>query len=150
MSLANAIPRTKVKGAWVVREAGLIDTLCTLYFDDVELTAADGGDGGNGGASSAGGQGGLPGLGGPGLGGVGLHAGCGGGVGGYGGKGGNGAGGHGGHSVCFAFVTGTSPHLGAYKHAWGTPGKYGLAGDPGSIPGLGQFGLANTDIALDP
>lgn len=41
--LANAIPRTKVKGAWVVPEAGLIDTLCTLYFDDVVLEA--GGDG---------------------------------------------------------------------------------------------------------
>lgn len=39
--LANAIPRTKVKGAWVVPEAGLIDTLCTLYFDDVVLPEAD-------------------------------------------------------------------------------------------------------------
>lgn len=39
--LANAIPRTKVKGAWVVPEAGLIDTLCTLYFDDVVLPAAE-------------------------------------------------------------------------------------------------------------
>ena len=39
--LANAIPRTKVKGAWVVREAGLIDTLCTLYFDDVVLPEAE-------------------------------------------------------------------------------------------------------------
>lgn len=38
--LANAIPRTKVKGAWVVPEAGLIDTLCTLYFDDVVLPEA--------------------------------------------------------------------------------------------------------------
>jgi adenine-specific DNA methylase len=35
--LANAIPRTTVKGAWAVPEAGLIDTLCTLYFDDVVL-----------------------------------------------------------------------------------------------------------------
>ena len=39
--LANAIPRTKVKGAWVVREAGLIDTLCTLYFEDVVLPEAE-------------------------------------------------------------------------------------------------------------
>ena len=39
--LANAIPRTKVKGAWVVREAGIIDTLCTLYFDDVVLPEAE-------------------------------------------------------------------------------------------------------------
>lgn len=39
--LANAIPRTKVKGAWVVPEAGLIDTLCTLYFDDVILPEAE-------------------------------------------------------------------------------------------------------------
>lgn len=39
--LANAIPRTKVKGAWVVPEAGLIDTLCTLYFDDVVLSEAE-------------------------------------------------------------------------------------------------------------
>lgn len=39
--LANAIPRTKVRGAWVVPEAGLIDTLCTLYFDDVVLPEAE-------------------------------------------------------------------------------------------------------------
>lgn len=39
--LANAIPRTKVKGAWVVPEAGLIDTLSTLYFDDVVLPEAE-------------------------------------------------------------------------------------------------------------
>ena len=39
--LVNAIPRTKVKGAWVVPEAGLIDTLCTLYFDDVVLPEAE-------------------------------------------------------------------------------------------------------------
>ncbi|MGO1736929.1 MAG: DUF1156 domain-containing protein [Leucobacter sp.] len=39
--LANAIPRTKVRGAWVVREAGLIDTLCTLYFEDVVLPEAE-------------------------------------------------------------------------------------------------------------
>jgi len=39
--LAKAIPRTKVKGAWVVPEAGLIDTLCTLYFDDVVLPEAE-------------------------------------------------------------------------------------------------------------
>jgi len=39
--LANAIPRTKVKGAWVVPEAGFIDTLCTLYFDDVVLPGAE-------------------------------------------------------------------------------------------------------------
>lgn len=38
--LVNAIPRTKVKGAWVVPEAGLLDTLCTLYFDDVTLPDA--------------------------------------------------------------------------------------------------------------
>jgi adenine-specific DNA methylase len=34
--LVNAIPRTQVKGAWVVPEAGLIDTLCTLYFPEIE------------------------------------------------------------------------------------------------------------------
>lgn len=39
--LVNAIPRTKVKGAWVVPEAGLIDTLCTLYFEDVVLPEAE-------------------------------------------------------------------------------------------------------------
>lgn len=38
--LVNAIPRTKVKGAWVVPEAGLLDTLCTLYFEDVVLPEA--------------------------------------------------------------------------------------------------------------
>lgn len=39
--LVNAIPRTKVKGAWVVPEAGRIDTICTLYFPDVELPPAE-------------------------------------------------------------------------------------------------------------
>jgi adenine-specific DNA methylase len=38
--LVNAIPRTTVKGAWVVPEAGLLDTLCTLYFEDVTLPEA--------------------------------------------------------------------------------------------------------------
>lgn len=35
--LVNAIPRTKAKGAWVVPEAGSLDTLCTLYFQTVTL-----------------------------------------------------------------------------------------------------------------
>lgn len=35
--LVNAIPRTKVKGAWAVPEAGRLDTMCTLYFPDVTL-----------------------------------------------------------------------------------------------------------------
>ena len=35
--LMNAIPRTKVKGEWVVPEAGRLDTLCTLYFPDVTM-----------------------------------------------------------------------------------------------------------------
>ncbi len=39
--LVNAIPRTKVKGSWVVAEAGLLDTLCTLYFEDVTLPASE-------------------------------------------------------------------------------------------------------------
>lgn len=39
--LVNAIPRTKTKGAWVVPEAGLIDTLCTLYFPTVTLPEAE-------------------------------------------------------------------------------------------------------------
>lgn len=39
--LVNAIPRTKVKGSWVVKEAGLLDTLCTLYFPDVTLPDAE-------------------------------------------------------------------------------------------------------------
>lgn len=38
--LANAMPRTKVKGEWVVPEAGRLDTLCTLYFPDVNLPEA--------------------------------------------------------------------------------------------------------------
>jgi adenine-specific DNA methylase len=38
--LANAMPRTKVKGEWVVPEAGRLDTLCTLYFPDVTLPEA--------------------------------------------------------------------------------------------------------------
>lgn len=40
--LVNAIPRTQVKGAWVVPEAGLLDTLCTLYFPNVTLPEAEG------------------------------------------------------------------------------------------------------------
>lgn len=39
--LVNAIPRTKVKGEWVVPEAGHLDTMCTLYFPDVELPAEE-------------------------------------------------------------------------------------------------------------
>lgn len=39
--LVNAIPRTKVKGEWVVPEAGRLDTMCTLYFPDVELPAEE-------------------------------------------------------------------------------------------------------------
>ncbi len=39
--LVNAIPRTKVKGTWVVPEAGLLDTLCTLYFEDIALPEAE-------------------------------------------------------------------------------------------------------------
>lgn len=39
--LANAIPRAKIKGAWAVPEAGLLDTLCTLYFPDVVLPAEE-------------------------------------------------------------------------------------------------------------
>lgn len=39
--LVNAIPRTQVNGIWVVPEAGVLDTLCTLYFDDVKLPAAE-------------------------------------------------------------------------------------------------------------
>ncbi|MFE8015140.1 DUF1156 domain-containing protein [Streptomyces antibioticus] len=38
--LVNAIPRTKVKGSWAVPEAGLLDTMCTLYFPDVSLLEA--------------------------------------------------------------------------------------------------------------
>ncbi len=39
--LINAIPRKKSKGAWLYPEAGLLDTLCTLYFDSVQLPADD-------------------------------------------------------------------------------------------------------------
>lgn len=39
--LINAIPRKKSKGAWVYPEAELLDTLCTLYFDSVQLPADD-------------------------------------------------------------------------------------------------------------
>ena len=35
--LVNAIPRAKIKGFWAIPEAGLLDTLCTLYFPDVKL-----------------------------------------------------------------------------------------------------------------
>ncbi len=39
--LVNAIPRTKVNGEWAVPESGRLDTMCTLYFPDVELPAAE-------------------------------------------------------------------------------------------------------------
>lgn len=39
--LVNAIPRTKAKGAWVIPVAGLLDTLCTLYFPTVTLPEAE-------------------------------------------------------------------------------------------------------------
>ncbi|MGK9270713.1 DUF1156 domain-containing protein [Williamsia muralis] len=39
--LVNAIPRTKAKGAWAVHEAGLLDTLCTLYLPTVTLPEAE-------------------------------------------------------------------------------------------------------------
>ncbi|MCY1655737.1 DUF1156 domain-containing protein [Dietzia sp. SL131] len=39
--LVNAIPRTRAKGAWMVPEAGLLDTLCTLYLPTVALPDAD-------------------------------------------------------------------------------------------------------------
>ncbi|OZE26973.1 hypothetical protein CH278_25795 [Rhodococcus sp. 05-2254-5] len=39
--LVNAIPRTRAKGTWVVPEAGLLDTLCTLYFPTVALPEAE-------------------------------------------------------------------------------------------------------------
>ena len=39
--LVNAIPRTKTKGEWFVKEAGLLDTLCTLYLADVVLPPDD-------------------------------------------------------------------------------------------------------------
>jgi putative DNA methylase len=37
--LVNAIPRVKVKGEWVVPEAGLLDTLAVLYLPDITLPA---------------------------------------------------------------------------------------------------------------
>ncbi|MGR3869787.1 DUF1156 domain-containing protein [Streptomyces graminifolii] len=39
--LANAMPRTQVKGSWVVPESGTLDTLCTLYFPSVTLPEAE-------------------------------------------------------------------------------------------------------------
>ncbi len=39
--LVNAIPRTRAKGAWIIPEAGLLDTLCTLYFPTVTLPEAE-------------------------------------------------------------------------------------------------------------
>lgn len=36
--LVNAIPRTKVRGSWVIPEAGLLDTMSTLYFEDIMLS----------------------------------------------------------------------------------------------------------------
>jgi hypothetical protein len=39
--LVNAIPRTRAKGAWIIPEAGLLDTLCTLYFPTVTVPEAE-------------------------------------------------------------------------------------------------------------
>lgn len=39
--LVNAMPHTKVKGNWVLPEAGLLDTLCTLYFPNVRVPEAE-------------------------------------------------------------------------------------------------------------
>ncbi|MFE3514120.1 DUF1156 domain-containing protein [Streptomyces sp. NPDC059166] len=39
--LINTIPRKKSKGVWVYPEAGLLDTLCTLYFGSVDLSVGD-------------------------------------------------------------------------------------------------------------
>ena len=33
----NSLPRTQIKGEWVIPEAGLLDTLVTAYFPDVSL-----------------------------------------------------------------------------------------------------------------
>ncbi|MET7666779.1 DUF1156 domain-containing protein [Micromonospora luteifusca] len=35
--LVNAVPRTKAKGQWVIPEAGLLDTLATLYLPNIEF-----------------------------------------------------------------------------------------------------------------
>lgn len=35
--LVHSIPRTKAKGVWIIPEAGLLDTLSTLYFPTVTL-----------------------------------------------------------------------------------------------------------------
>ncbi len=35
--LVNAIPRTKVKGAWVRPEAETLDRLCAAYFPDISI-----------------------------------------------------------------------------------------------------------------
>lgn len=37
--LVNAIPRVRVKGDWVIPEAGLLDTLAVAYLPEVELPA---------------------------------------------------------------------------------------------------------------
>lgn len=37
--LVNAIPRTKAKGQWILPEAGLLDTLATLYLPSIEFPA---------------------------------------------------------------------------------------------------------------
>ena len=37
--LVNAIPRSKAKGQWVIPEAGLLDTLATLYLPSIEFPA---------------------------------------------------------------------------------------------------------------
>jgi putative DNA methylase len=35
--LVNAIPRTRVKGAWIQPEAGTLDRLCATYFPDISI-----------------------------------------------------------------------------------------------------------------
>ncbi|MFG2067748.1 DUF1156 domain-containing protein [Micromonospora tulbaghiae] len=39
--LVNAIPRTKIKGSWVIPQAGLLDTLATLYLPSIVCPAEE-------------------------------------------------------------------------------------------------------------
>jgi hypothetical protein len=100
----------------------LISIDATLSFEDVVLTASNGGAGGDGGDGQAGGSGGKGGTGGIGNGT--LDA-CDGGKGGQGGFGGRGGGGQGGHALGIAYKGAAPPSTGVTMKT-GTAGAGGV------------------------
>ncbi len=115
----------------------LVSLGATLTFNDVKLTAHDGGKGGDGGPGQPGGDGGVGGM--PGSNGGDMTSmACSGGKGGKGGTGGRGGGGRGGPSIGVAY-TGAKPITTGATITVGNPGKGG-AGDGGA--GAGKEGVS--------